>query len=169
MFYLEDYMKTVAVIVLLSCCAFGQDKAAESAADAACGPSDVDFEVHIDASAHPRPVPEMGKAVIYVVQKASSFATRFGIDGKWVDALKRNTYLSAPIEPGEHHLCAMGPSGDFNFVSLHGLNAKANMTYYFTVHVLHGEVYYDYSLSPTDADEGKYLVAGAKLSISHPK
>jgi len=28
-------MKTIAVIVLLLCCAFGQDKAAESAAEAA--------------------------------------------------------------------------------------------------------------------------------------
>jgi hypothetical protein len=102
-------MKTIAVIVLLLCCAFGQDKAAESAAEAACGPRDVEFEVQIDASAHPTPVPDIGKAVIYVVQESSLF-TRFGIDGKWVGALNGpRAYLSASIEPGEHHLCAGPP------------------------------------------------------------
>lgn len=163
-------MKTVAMIVLLSCCAIGQDKAAESAAEAAaCGPRDVEFEVKIDASVHPMPVAEVGKAVIYVVQESSSF-TRFGIDGKWIGALKgHETYLSASVEPGEHHLCAMGRQGVWKVVSLHGVKAEAGMTYYFTVHSVNGIYYIDYSLSPADADEGKYLVAGARLSASHPK
>jgi hypothetical protein len=33
-------MKAIAAILSLSCCAFGQDKAAISAAEAACGPRD---------------------------------------------------------------------------------------------------------------------------------
>ena len=54
-------MKTTAAIFLLSCCsccAFGQDKAAVSAAEAACGPRDVGFNVTADKSQHPTPTPE---------------------------------------------------------------------------------------------------------------
>jgi hypothetical protein len=36
-------MKTIAAILLLPCCAFGQDKAAVSATEAGCGPRDVGF------------------------------------------------------------------------------------------------------------------------------
>jgi len=62
-------MKAIAAILSLSCCAFGQDKAAISAAEAACGPRDVRFEVSVDESHHPIPMPENGKAVIYVVSE----------------------------------------------------------------------------------------------------
>jgi len=163
-------MKMIAALLLLSCCALGQDKAAESAVEAAaCGPRDVEFEVKIDASVHPTPLPEVGKAVIYVVQESGSF-TRLGIDGKWVGALKGSgTYLSASVEPGEHHLCAMGRQGVWKVVSFHGARAEPGMTYYFTVNSVDGINYIAYSLSPADADEGKYLVAGARLTTSHPK
>jgi hypothetical protein len=45
------------------------------------------------------------------------------------------------------------------------------MTYYFIVFTVEGfgVSNSDYSLRPADADEGKYLVAGAKLITSHPK
>ena len=59
-------MKTRAAILSLSCCllscgAFGQDKAAVSAAEAACGPRDVGFNVTADKSQHPTPTPRAGK------------------------------------------------------------------------------------------------------------
>jgi hypothetical protein len=57
-------MKTIAAICLLSCCAFGQDNAAVSAAEEGCGPQDKKFEVNSDESQHPTPIPEEGKAVI---------------------------------------------------------------------------------------------------------
>jgi len=103
-------MKTIAAIVLLSCCAFGQDQAAISAAEAACGPRDVEFEVTADKSQHPTPTAENGRALLYVVQE-DSIRTRFAIDGKWVGALRRETYFVMPIEPGDHHLCAIGAWG----------------------------------------------------------
>lgn len=165
-------MKIIAALLLVSCFAFGQDKTAESAVEAAaCGPREVEFEVNIDESVHPTPAPETGKAVIYVVQESSSF-TRIGINGKWVGALKgKRTYLSASVEPGEHHLCAMGRAGGWSGVSLHSLKAEAGMTYYFVVFLFggFGVETYDYSLRPADADEGRYLLAGARLSTSHPK
>ena len=76
-------MKTIAAIVLLSCCALAQDKAAVSAAEAGCGPKDKTFEVNSDASQHPAPTPEDGKALIYFVADGH-LTSIFGVDGKWV-------------------------------------------------------------------------------------
>jgi hypothetical protein len=136
-------MKAIAAIVLLSCCAFGQEKAAISTAEVACGPHDAEFEVTPDDSQHPTPTPESNKALIYVVQRAPG-VMKFGADGKWLGALKPGTYFFAFMEPGEHHLCVTGLSlyGPFPLwkgLSLHGLDAKAGETYYFFVHVVAGE------------------------------
>jgi len=71
-----------------------QDKAAVSAAEAACGPGDADFSVTADESRHPAPIPDSGKALIYVVQVALG-STRVGADGKWLGALKRGRDMIA--------------------------------------------------------------------------
>jgi hypothetical protein len=166
-------MKTRAAILLLSCClltrcAFGQDKVAVSAAEAACGPRDIRFGVWPDKSQHPTPTPENGKALIYVVQRASG-VMKFGADGKWLGALKGGTYLSASVDPGEHHLCTMGHLPLWKGISLHELTAKAGETYYFFVHIVAGGGYNELTLTELDPDEGKELVARAKFSASHPK
>jgi hypothetical protein len=164
-------MKTIAAILLLSCCALGQDKMAVAAAEAACGPRDMKFEVKADELQHPTPTPENGKALIYVV-KEDRISSRFGLDGKWVGALKGRTYFFVPIDPGEHHLCAIGQIGAATRVSLRELKAQTGMTYYFVPHIV-GEAVYtidsEFDLSQVDPDEGKDLVAKAKFSTSHPK
>jgi hypothetical protein len=119
-------MKTIAAILLLpscllSCRALGQDNVGISAAEAACGPRGAGFEVSTDDSRHPTPAPEDGKPLIYVVQESPG-STRVGADGKWIGALKRGTYFSISIDPGEHHLCAIGHIGVLNSVSLHELS-----------------------------------------------
>ena len=84
-------MKTMVATIflsLLSCCAYGQDKAAIAAAEAGCGPDNIEFSVTTDASRHPAPAPENGKALIYVVQRATG-TFKFGGDGKWLGALQR--------------------------------------------------------------------------------
>ena len=157
----------VAAILLLPCCAFCQDKAAISAAEGACGPRAVQFKVSADKSAHPTPIPENGKAMIYVVQKDSA-TTRVGADGKWLGAARRGTYFFASIDPGEHHLCAIGRIGLWSHVSLRELKAKPGETYYFVAGG--GELLADeFTLKQVDADEGKYLVALAHLSAFQPK
>ena len=48
-------MKTIVATVflpLLSCCAFGQDKAAISSAEAGCGPDNTELSMTIDESRH---------------------------------------------------------------------------------------------------------------------
>ena len=161
-------MKTiVAAILLLPWCAFGQDKAAISAAEGACGPRAVHFKVTADKSGHPTPIPENGEALIYVVQKDSA-TTRVGADGKWIGAARRGTYFFASIDPGEHHLCAIGRIGLWSHVSLRELKAKPGETYYFVAGG--GELLADeFTLNQVDADEGRHLVAFAHLSAFRPK
>lgn len=163
-------MKVMAAFVLLSCscCAFGQDKAAISAAEAACGPSDVGFKVTADDSRHPTPSPESGKAAIYVVQRAGG-VMKFGADGKWLGASKNGSYFFAFIDPGEHHLCVTSHLPLWKGLWLHELNAKAGETYYFFVHVVAGGGHNVLTLTHLDADEGKELVARSKFNASHPK
>ena len=165
-----EAMKTIMTtffLSFLSCCAFGQDKAAMSVAEAACGSRGLGFKVTADKSQHPTPTPEDGKALIYVVQKDDA-STRFAADGKWLGALRRRTYLLASIDPGEHHLCAIGRIGLWSHVSLQELNAKAGETYYFVTEYgqLEGNLF---AIHKIDPDQGKYLVAWAHLSAFHPK
>jgi hypothetical protein len=141
---------------------------AVAAAEAACGPRDIGFEVTANESHHPTPIPENGKALIYVVL-VSDATSRVGADGKWLGALKGGTYFSTSIDPGEHHLCAIGHVGLYSPIALHKLKAEAGETYYFVAQVV-GAVYpSEFDLRQADPDEGKYLVARAKLSTSHPK
>jgi len=153
---------------LLSCCAFGQDKAAIAAAEAGCGPDDLEFSVTTDESQHPAPTPENGKALIYVVQKATG-TFKFGADGKWLGALKGGTYFYASVEPGEHHLCVKGHLPLWKGAALHGLNAKAGETHYFFINLVSGGGYLELFFTEVDPDQGKELVARSKFSSSHPK
>lgn len=119
-------MKFIAAtffLSLASCSAFGQDKAAVSAAEAACGPRDRDFSLTAVESRHPTPIADSGKALIYVVQDAPG-STRVGAQGKWLGALKRGTYFSASVDPGEHHLCARTHIGLWSHLSMHELKGK---------------------------------------------
>ena len=171
-------MKTIAATVLLSCCscsAFAQDKRAISAAEAGCGPQDAKFEVKTDESQHPTPKLEDGKALIYVVADGH-LTTLFGFDEKWVGAvnggINGGTYFFVPIDPGEHHVCAMlqsvsphrGPR-----VSVHSLKAEPGGIYYFRTRLVGISTGFVLQLDQLDSDEGRWFVAWSKFSTSHPK
>ena len=99
-------MKTIPTILLLTCCALAQDKRAISKAEAGCGPQNEKYEVKTDESQHPEPTPEDGKALIYFVADGH-LTSVFGFDEKWEGAVDGGRYFFVPIEPGEHHICAM--------------------------------------------------------------
>jgi len=124
--------------------------------------------VTADESRHPTPIPDSGKALIYAVQDAPG-STRVGADGKWLGALKRGTYFSASVDPGEHHLPARAHIGLWNHLSLHQLKAKAGGTYYFVAHVVGAVSYDQFAIRQVHADQGKYFVAQAKFSESRPR
>jgi hypothetical protein len=162
-------MKTIATAVFLSFlsyCAFGQDKAAISVAEASCGSDNFGLSVTAGESRHPTPPPENGKAMIYVIQRATG-RFKFGADGKWLGALKGGTYFHATVDPGEHHLCVKGQLPLWKGLSLHQLNAKPGETYYFFVHVVAGGGYNELTLTQLDPDQGKELVARSRFISSH--
>ena len=164
-------MKTIAAMVLLSCFALAQDKRAISRAEVGCGPQDMKYEVKSDESQHPTPTPEDGKALIYVVADGH-LTSIFGFDEKWVGAVNGGRYFFVPIDPGEHHVCAMlqsflperGPR-----VSVHSLKAEPGGTYYFRTRMVGISTGFVLQLDQLDSDEGRWFVAWSKFSTSHPK
>lgn len=163
-------MKTIAAILLLSCCAFGQDKAAVSAMEAGCGPQDARFAVKSDESQHPAPTPEDGTALIYVLADGH-LTTPFGVDGKWVGAVNGGRYFFVTIEPGEHHLCAMlqsflterGPR-----VSVHSLKAEPGGTYYFRTRMVGISTGFVLQLDQLDSDEGRrFIPCGDAICLAY--
>jgi hypothetical protein len=79
---------------------------------AACGQTEVKFEVKINSGVHTVPAPEAGKALVIFLQDDAQFNTRprptnkFGIDGAWAGATDGATYFYVSVDPGDHHLCA---------------------------------------------------------------
>jgi hypothetical protein len=104
-------MKAALVLILLSASAFAQDQAALTAAEGACGPAETKFDAEQDATNHPTPQPETGKALVYVVQAIGAThctdcaLTKVGLDGSWMGANQGSSYSFVQVTPGEHHLC----------------------------------------------------------------
>ena len=168
-------MKTIAAIVLLSCYALAQDKTAISTAESACGPQDAKFEVKSDKSQHPATIPEEGKALIYFIADGH-LTTLIGVEGKWVGAVNDGKYFFVPVEPGEHHICAMLQSSPAQkrltrlaSVSVHSLKAEPGGTYYFRARLVGINTGFVLQLDQLDSDEGRWFVAWSKFSTSHPK
>ncbi len=86
-------MRAALALVLFTIAAFAQDPAAVSAAQAACGAKDVNFDVKDDDSQHTVGQPEAGKALVYVVQDvgainciAGCITKKIALDGAWGSA-----------------------------------------------------------------------------------
>jgi hypothetical protein len=168
----------LAPIILTAVCAPAQDLAAIKAAQSACGPANIKFDAKQDASQHPTPQPEAGKALVYVAQeigelKCSRCAlTRIGMDGAWVGANQGSSYFSFAAEPGDHHVCLnwqsvlSARSRAYAFVSF---RAEAGKVYYLRARIFPGNYDYSFDLEPMDPDQGKYVVASSEFSLSHPK
>ncbi len=159
--------------------ALAEDPAAISAAEAACGPSNVKFDVKDDDSQHTVGQPETGKALIYVVQDigiancpGGCITTKIALDGVWIGANHRSSYLSFPVDPGEHHLCANWQSHFARMSRVVGLahfTAEAGKVYYFRTRVLGAAATTFFDVEPIDSDQGRFFVASFPLSVSHPK
>lgn len=162
-------MRIALVIIFLAASAFTQNQSA--AAKAACGPDDTDFEIKMDKSQHTLAPSEPGKARIYFIQDigrvsclGSCAKTKVGVDGKWVGAVRNNSYFSISVEPGEHHMCA--DSG--KEVALLHLNAEPGKSYYFRARVFGSENQRLFDFDPLDSDQGQHLIASYPFSESHP-
>jgi hypothetical protein len=102
---------------------------------------------------------------------------RQGLDGTWIGATQGFTYVSAPIDPGIHHLCSHWQSRLKRWsdqVSLNNFEAVAGKTYYFRLQIgyeagVDGGAPAMIDLQPISEDEGRLLVSEAARSSSKPK
>ena len=150
----------------------------------ACGPRNAWFNVKLDRTRHPPAKPEPGEAVVYfvqditkVLQRAGAITTRFGLDGGWVGAVKNNSYFSASVAPGEHHLCAnlqahaLTKSADLavgKMTELAHFTAEAGKIYYFRTRYVTAQ-FLTMEFGPVDRDQALYMIAADPRSISKPK
>ncbi len=99
--------------------------------------------------------------------------TRIGVDGKWLGANCGNSYLSAVVPAGEHHLCADWQSkvvlSSLPRPALNGFTAEAGKTYYFRARAVYIKGLISLDLDPVNPDEGQSLIASVPASISTPK
>lgn len=174
-------MRIAVLVFLFSVSALAQDPSAISAAEAACGPQSINFDIKDDNTQHVLEQPEAGKALVYVIQDVGyatciggCITTRVAADGAWVGANHHNSYFSFSVDPGEHHLCARWQSHFarlFEVVGLAHFTAEAGRVYYFRTRLIGGQPgsanFFD--IEPIDSDQGKLFIASIPLSISHPK
>jgi hypothetical protein len=178
----RNAVKAALVLIVFAVSAFAlaiaQDQAAITGAEAACGPKTVKFSAVQDATQHPTPQPETGKALVYLVQDIGEIhcsgcaLTKAGLDGSWVGANQGSSYFFFAVAPGEHHLCVNWQSVlDVRSRAFAMLNftAEEGKTYYFRERFIFQKTEYSFTLEPTNSDEGKYLVASSVFSVSHPK
>jgi hypothetical protein len=181
----------LAVFFFLVASAFAQDHAAVMAAESsACGPSSTTFAVSPDADQHPTPQPDSDKALVFVVEDlgqcadcysagsplavsdVSDAVTKVGADGVWVGANKGKSHFFFTTTPGEHHLCVNWQSRlseRAQAFAMASLTAEAGKVYYFRSRLFPGRADFSFDLDPVNRDEGKFLVAAAAYSVSHPK
>lgn len=178
---MKDSIRTLLVVslALVTLPAIAQD----NSLGAGCGDPAASFSVKTDRADDPPSQPDPGKALVFVLEDDSNFAsfpkptTRAGIDGKWMGATHGNSYLYFSVDPGVHHLCASWQKGVIltrgrQTSALH-FTADPGGVYYFEVKNVFqnadNSALMDSELKPVDSDEGQVLVKKFQLSTSHPK
>ena len=180
----EESMKAALVVILFAVSAFAQNQAEPNQpAEAACGPATTHFDTR-SASKQALVQPEAGKSQVYVIEvfdkvvgEISRPTLRVGLDGAWMGAGKGNSYVTFPVDPGEHHLCTNWQSRlkrlsrEAAFIAF---TAEAGKNYYFRARITEhggssGASTFSLDLDPVDPDEGKYLVASSDFVVSHRK
>jgi hypothetical protein len=173
----EQRMKVLLAFVLFAWPCMAQSYVPPIDPEAACGASDVNFQVKSDYQGQHLPVVEAGKAVVYFVQTQriaaiNHITAKIGVDGAWVGANQGDSYFFATVEPGEHHLCARWQSSlaSRQQVSLNNLTAESGKTYYFRIKIT-GDNQEGYSLdmAKTNSDEAQLLIARSPYSVSRAK
>lgn len=185
-------MKKLALILLLAIAFLPTARAKELVLPDSCGDNKVQFDIVTEKGKSPLDPPPAGKALIVLIETVEkpgmgwlgcpgcNYESRFGMDGAWVGAMKGNAYVATPVDPGEHHLCAV--IGKKN-VGVEAVTAEAGKTYYYEAKYVgvgtrrpggtsgQGTYGVDVSVFFTllSEDEGKYKVKTSERSTSTPK
>jgi len=164
------------VLVMLLLTAFALAQSPPAMPTAACGSADVSFKVNLDDSPHPLAQPDPGKARVYFIHDAGTSSTlgyptvKVALDGAWLGANHGNSYFSVSVDPGEHHLCvALQSTLVSPRVELAHFTAAAGTVYYYRTRLVLSRSVELLQLEPIDSDQGKYLIASFRLSVSNPK
>jgi hypothetical protein len=170
-------MRKTLLFLLLASTTAAQEKTAPPW-QAACGPSDVKFDVTRTDAPSPSE-PATGKALVYIIEDlgytncfTGCTTLRIGFDGSWIGATQGNSRFSFSVDAGEHHLCANWQSVLGRFSSIHSLNsftAEPGKIYYFRARVWAGDRVPFLDLDAVNPDEGRYLVATSPPVTSNPK
>ena len=166
-------MRMFVIAVLLTAPAFAQT--APAPLTSACGPKNVSFKVSLNESQHDVATPEPGKALVYFIHDAGTNWTvryptvKVAVDGTWVGANHGNSYFSASVEPGEHHLCVTLQSTAAWGLELAHFTALADTVYYYRTRLFLAEWLSMLEVAPVDTDQVKYLVASFPLAVASPK
>jgi len=176
-------MKTVALLlILLASPVFAQGAPDTNNPLWACGPAATTFDATVSPPADvvPAQAPLAGKALVYVIEdlgqgdypSISSPTFRIGLDGTWIGALKRRSFISFAVSPGEHHLCAnwqLRRDKYSTFNALANFTAESGEVYYFRLRFPSSNRLPQIDLAQTNRDEARYLVSFSSLAVSHPK
>jgi len=100
-------VKTALVVFLFAASTFAQNR------PPACGPDGVSFNLTLNQSHASPPRIEAGNSLVYFIRDNGRakyglgihVIPKIGIDGAWVGAIKDNSFVSVPVQPGEHHIC----------------------------------------------------------------
>jgi hypothetical protein len=173
------------LVVLLLCASLASAvQARATILPDACGDDKVKFDVKTENSKTAPASPADGKAQIIFIENENHaigpfmYATvRFGLDGAWAGANNNNSYFTATVAPGVHHLCASWQSALGRIeknVDVASFTAEPGKVYYFAANVKviptgDNNATYDFSLTQLNDDEGKYRVKAWKLAYSKPK
>jgi hypothetical protein len=149
--------------------------AAAQTADAiyqrACGRKDTLFAER-QVKAQPPAAPEPGKALVYFIQDAYGEAatTRVGLDGAWVGAFKKSSYISIAVGAGEHHACVSWQNVNNRRPRFVDFTAEAGKTYYYLVRSITGGYSSEIlEIGPADRDEALFLIASDPQSVAKPR
>jgi hypothetical protein len=170
----EQRMKVLFALILVAWPCWAQSYVPPVDPEAACGASDVKFQVKSDYQGQHLPEVAAGKAVIYFVQTQKIAAinhitAKIGLDGAWVGANQGDSYFFVTVNPGEHHLCARWQSNfaSLRAVSLNSLTAESGKTYYFLVRITgDGRAADSFDLVKLNSDEAQLLIARSPFSVS---
>lgn len=166
-------MRMFVVAILLTAPALAQ--IAPAPLTAACGPKNVSFKVSLNESQHDLATPDPGKALVYFIHDAGTNWTvryptvKVAVDGTWVGANHGNSYFSASVDPGEHHLCVALQSSAAWGLELAHFTAAADTVYYYRTRLFYAGGLSMLELAPIDTDQVKYLVALFPMATASPK
>ena len=150
--------------------------ASSHALPSACGIGKADVQVTLDHSQHIPATVEPGKARVYFIQDLGPHnyiaEINVGLDGAWIGTNRDNSYFSASVNPGRHHVCENVKSHFSTYgrlLELADFVAEPGKVYYFRARLSFGQNDPALDLEQIDSGQGEHLIASYPLSVSQIK